>query len=436
MPSKTLSMATIRALRGGMNGNSNSRRDKKMYRKDRPTSKNKYGEWMGKNGGRSKTFFSKFTDEFEDQESSDNKLPFMSENEEEEKIIKALSLLEEDDIDNNDDYYLYDGDYDSYDGEQEDEKEEKEGNQVLKNQHSRKQKVTSESKSKETIKKEQTTRGKGYSNATDVVADIDTQRNSMPTKKESLNVKDVSRKINQETTKDIPTTTTTTTATKFTSTLDESIHRFHSINQERKNMMSSTINKPKIPFEIPSSIDAIRARAAANSRTTSYHINPSLLNPSTTNAASTTHQIKRQNNLNPSMKATIPNSANKIPKPTASARGKVTNKKLQTTMSLTTSWARNFILSRPKDALLPIPREFLTDGFNLVQLAPIVESAVRKHEHINSSAANTPSSQTGYPSLYKAARRLILEESVNATTTTLNNINNTNNGKRPLFTAM
>jgi hypothetical protein len=47
-----------------------------------------------------------------------------------------------------------------------------------------------------------------------------------------------------------------------------------------------------------------------------------------------------------------------------------------TTMSLTTPWARKFISSRPKDALLPIPREFLSDGFNLVHVAPIVERAV------------------------------------------------------------
>lgn len=52
------------------------------------------------------------------------------------------------------------------------------------------------------------------------------------------------------------------------------------------------------------------------------------------------------------------------------------NVNLPTTMSLTTPWARKFILSRPKDALLPIPREYLSDGFNLVQLAPVVERAV------------------------------------------------------------
>ena len=51
-------------------------------------------------------------------------------------------------------------------------------------------------------------------------------------------------------------------------------------------------------------------------------------------------------------------------------------KTLPTTMSLTTPWARKFIMSRPKDALLPIPREFLSDGFNLVRVAPIVDRTV------------------------------------------------------------
>ena len=39
----------------------------------------------------------------------------------------------------------------------------------------------------------------------------------------------------------------------------------------------------------------------------------------------------------------------------------------------TTPWIRQYLAARPKDILLPIPLDYLSDGFNLVQLAPIVE---------------------------------------------------------------
>lgn len=71
-----------------------------------------------------------------------------------------------------------------------------------------------------------------------------------------------------------------------------------------------------------------------------------------------------------------------------------------TTMSLTTPWARKFILSRPKDALLPIPREYLSDGFNLVNIAPVIHQIF--HEHNNTIQSTS--------SIYKSAIKLILEE--------------------------
>ncbi|GFH61443.1 hypothetical protein CTEN210_17919 [Chaetoceros tenuissimus] len=85
-----------------------------------------------------------------------------------------------------------------------------------------------------------------------------------------------------------------------------------------------------------------------------------------------------------------------------------------TTMSMTTPWARKFILSRPKDALLPIPREFLSDGFNLVQLGPIVEKAVQAMnlQGKDSSTIQEKENQSALSnlSLYKSALKLILEE--------------------------
>lgn len=75
-------------------------------------------------------------------------------------------------------------------------------------------------------------------------------------------------------------------------------------------------------------------------------------------------------------------------------------KRPATTMSLTTPWARKFILSRPKDALLPIPREYLSDGFNLVNIAPVIHKIFHENK-IDTQATS---------SLYKAAIKLILEE--------------------------
>jgi hypothetical protein len=71
----------------------------------------------------------------------------------------------------------------------------------------------------------------------------------------------------------------------------------------------------------------------------------------------------------------------------------------------TTRWARQFLASRAKDTLLPIPREYLSDGFNLVQLAPIVERIGRMDNgYVPPSVQNE-----SYP-LFKAALRLILQQ--------------------------
>lgn len=71
----------------------------------------------------------------------------------------------------------------------------------------------------------------------------------------------------------------------------------------------------------------------------------------------------------------------------------------------TTRWVRKFLASRAKDTLLPIPREYLSDGFNLVQLAPIVERIGRmENGYVPPSVQNE-----SYP-LFKAALRLILQQ--------------------------
>jgi hypothetical protein len=79
----------------------------------------------------------------------------------------------------------------------------------------------------------------------------------------------------------------------------------------------------------------------------------------------------------------------------------------------TTRWVRKFLSSRPKDTLLPIPREYLSDGFNLVQLAPIVERIGRMENGCVLPAMQNES----YP-LFKAALRLILQQDGEQSSTT------------------
>ena len=67
----------------------------------------------------------------------------------------------------------------------------------------------------------------------------------------------------------------------------------------------------------------------------------------------------------------------------------------------TTRWVRKFLSSRPRDTLLPIPREYLSDGFNLVQLAPIVERIASENGYVEQNSSHYP--------LFKAALRLILQ---------------------------
>ncbi len=230
------------------------------------------------------------------------------------------------------------------------------------------------------------------------------------------------------------------------------------------------IRQNKIPIEIPSSIDAIRVRAENNARNKKTKLS-SLTNTNNNrftfftqqqqqhhqqqnaqkyvsmNTNQPSHQLQQDGNkvnspssittTTTSPTTTTGSSSNKTlflnhnpqeqllqTKTTTSSKKELktlnnNRKLLPTTMSLTTPWARKFILSRPKDALLPIPRDFLTDGFNLVQLAPLVERLVtqndeQQHVHLqqhgHKSHHGKNDSSSSYPSLYKAALRLILDD--------------------------
>ena len=85
-------------------------------------------------------------------------------------------------------------------------------------------------------------------------------------------------------------------------------------------------------------------------------------------------------------------------------------------MEGTTPWARRYLRSVPEDALLPVPKEFLSDGFNLQGLQRIVEG-VGRGEQVAPGLGPEATAPAGGPSaasskqafpLYRAAVRLIL----------------------------
>jgi casein kinase II subunit beta len=75
-----------------------------------------------------------------------------------------------------------------------------------------------------------------------------------------------------------------------------------------------------------------------------------------------------------------------------------------TVPDLTTPWVRQFLASCPRDVLLPVPREYVLDNFNLAQLAPVVEKAALQ----NSVETLDPHGRS-HP-IYRQALRLILQE--------------------------
>ena len=69
-------------------------------------------------------------------------------------------------------------------------------------------------------------------------------------------------------------------------------------------------------------------------------------------------------------------------------------KRPSTSSTGTTQWIREYLSTHRRDHLLPVPRDFIVDGFNLQRLQDIVEAAV------------PPSS----PGIFRAALRLILDQ--------------------------
>lgn len=93
--------------------------------------------------------------------------------------------------------------------------------------------------------------------------------------------------------------------------------------------------------------------------------------------------------------------------------------------STTTPWVRKFLSGRPKDRLLPLPRDYISDNFNLAQLPPIVErigyqamgdNAISVAKALQqqrmaaaASGAPQPSRSSSYP-IYRRALRNILAD--------------------------
>ena len=82
--------------------------------------------------------------------------------------------------------------------------------------------------------------------------------------------------------------------------------------------------------------------------------------------------------------------------------------------SSTTSWVRRYLNSRTKDVLLPVPKEYIADGFNLAQLAPIVErigfqAMGTQAVEVAKRLVDLPSPQQSFP-IYRLALQLLLNE--------------------------
>lgn len=75
-----------------------------------------------------------------------------------------------------------------------------------------------------------------------------------------------------------------------------------------------------------------------------------------------------------------------------------------TVPDLTTPWVRHFMASCPRDVLLPVPRDYILDNFNLAQLPPVVERI-----SLENSVESLDPSGRSHP-IYKQALRVILQE--------------------------
>jgi len=94
--------------------------------------------------------------------------------------------------------------------------------------------------------------------------------------------------------------------------------------------------------------------------------------------------------------------------------------------STTTPWVRTFLAGRPKDRLLPLPKDYISDNFNLAQLPPVVErigyqamgddaipvaKALQQHRMTAATSGESPqpTRSSSYP-IYRRALHMILAD--------------------------
>lgn len=84
--------------------------------------------------------------------------------------------------------------------------------------------------------------------------------------------------------------------------------------------------------------------------------------------------------------------------PTKTTTSSSTSTAAAAAAAATTKWIRRYLSTRRRDCLLPVPRDFLADGFNLQRLSEIVERSV------------VPSQKVANGVLFQAALRLLLDD--------------------------
>ena len=79
--------------------------------------------------------------------------------------------------------------------------------------------------------------------------------------------------------------------------------------------------------------------------------------------------------------------------------------------SITTPWVRHFLSSCPSDVLLPVPKDYCSDNFNLSLLPPVIERIANNSASSNSvtSVISSTSSTKPFP-FYRQALRLLLQD--------------------------
>jgi hypothetical protein len=88
----------------------------------------------------------------------------------------------------------------------------------------------------------------------------------------------------------------------------------------------------------------------------------------------------------------------------------------------TTPWVRRFLATCHRDVLLPVPKDYCLDNFNLAQLAPVVEhvgvTAMTASSDVPAFSSTTAAAAKPFP-IYRAALQLIVQDDPSLTEDTI-----------------